>query len=61
MSAYVVTPEADGTYSVHVEEFGSLSGRYIGFKSKGEADQWISKQQKGPDLPPSIDKNYPGI
>jgi len=56
MSTYHVVSEADGSYSVHVETMGSLPGRYTGFKSKVDADQWIAEQEKQPDLPPFLDR-----
>jgi hypothetical protein len=56
MSIYQIVSEADGSYSVHVENTGSLPGRYTGFKSKDDADQWIADQQTRPDLPPFFDK-----
>jgi len=56
MSTYLVVPQADGSYSVHVDKLGSLPGRYTGFKSKDEAEQWIAEQQKQPDLPPFLDR-----
>jgi hypothetical protein len=52
MSTYLIIPQADGSYSVHVDKIGSLPGRYTGFKTKEEADQWIAEQQDRPDLPP---------
>ena len=61
MSTYLVVAETDGTYAVHVEQSGSLPGRYTGFKSRDDADRWIAEQQKQPDLPPPFDKGFPGI
>jgi hypothetical protein len=52
MSTYQIIPQADGSYSVHVDKIGSLPGRYTGFKSRDEAYQWIAAQQERPDLPP---------
>jgi hypothetical protein len=52
MSHYRVIPEADGTFTVCVNELGTLPGRYTGFKSEADANSWIGQQQKHPDLPP---------
>jgi hypothetical protein len=43
-STLVNIPQADGSYSVHVDNIGSFPGRYTGFKSRDEAYQWIAKQ-----------------
>jgi hypothetical protein len=56
MSTYLIVPEADGSYSIHVDRIGSLPGRYTGFNSKDEAERWIAEQQKQPDLPPFLDR-----
>ena len=55
MSTYQIVSEADGSYSVHVENTGSLPGRYT-VKSKDDVDQWIADQRTRPDLPPFFDK-----
>jgi hypothetical protein len=56
MKTYQIVSETDGSYSVHVENTGSLPGRYTGFKDKADADQWIAEQRQRPDLPPFLDK-----
>ena len=52
MRYYRTLPEADGTFTVYVNEIGTLPGRYSGFKSEEDASRWIAQQQKMPDLPP---------
>jgi hypothetical protein len=52
MRDYRVIDEADGTFTVYVNEVGTLPGRYTGFKSEAEAHSWVAEQQKHPDLPP---------
>jgi hypothetical protein len=61
MHTYLIIPEADGSYSVHVDRIGSLPGRYTGFKSKDEADQWVAEHRNRPDLPPFFDRGFSGI
>jgi hypothetical protein len=56
MSTYQIVREADGSYTVHVDKIGTLPGRYTGFKSKADADDWIAGQQELPDLPPFSDR-----
>ena len=52
MKYYRVLQEANGTFTVYVNEIGTLPGRYSGFKSEAEAHSWVAEQQKHPDLPP---------
>jgi hypothetical protein len=52
MRYYRTIPEADGTFTIYVNEIGTLPGRYSGFKSEAEANSWVAEQQKHPDLPP---------
>ena len=52
MRYYRTIPEADGTFTIDVNEIGTLPGRYSGFKSEAEANSWVAEQQKHPDLPP---------
>jgi hypothetical protein len=51
MHTYLIFPEADGSYSVHVDRLGSFPGRYTGFNSKDEAERWIAEQQDRPHFP----------
>jgi hypothetical protein len=39
MSIYQIVRKPDGSYSVNVDEIGSLPRRYTGFKSKDEANK----------------------
>ena len=52
MRYYRIIPETDGSFTVYVNELGTLPGRYTGFKSEAEAHSWVAEQQKHPDLPP---------
>ena len=52
MRYYRTIPEADGTFTIYVNEIGTLPARYSGFKSEAEANSWVAEQQKHPDLPP---------
>jgi len=52
MRYYRTIPEADGAFTIYVNEIGTLPGRYSGFKSEAEANSWVAEQQKHPDLPP---------
>jgi hypothetical protein len=52
MRYYRIIPETDGSFTVYVNELGTLPGRYTGFKSEAEANSWVAEQQKHPDLPP---------
>jgi hypothetical protein len=45
MHTYLIFPEADGSYSVHVDRLGSLPGRYTGFNSRDEAERWINAKR----------------
>jgi hypothetical protein len=56
MSTYKIILEADGTYTVHIDKIGRLPGRYTGFKSKADADEWIADQKELPDFSPFSDK-----
>jgi hypothetical protein len=52
MRYYRTIPEADGTFTIYINEIGTLPGRYSGFKSEAEANSWVAEQRKHPDLPP---------
>jgi len=54
MRYYRIIPEANGTFTIYVNEVGTLPGTYTGFKSEAEANSWIAEQQKHPDLPPFL-------
>jgi len=41
MRYYPTIPEADGTFTIYVNEIGTLPGRYSGFKSEAEANSWV--------------------
>jgi hypothetical protein len=46
MRYYRIIPEADGTFTIYLNEVGTLPGRYSGFKSEAEANWWLAEQQK---------------
>jgi hypothetical protein len=52
MRYYRIIDEANGTFTIYVNEVGTLPSRYTGFKSEAEATSWVAEQQKHPDLPP---------
>lgn len=54
MRYYRIIPEANGTFTIYVNEVGTLPGTYTGFKSEAEANSWVAEQQKHPDLPPFL-------
>ena len=58
MRYYRIIPEANGTFTIYVNEVGTLPDTYTGFKSEAEANSWVAEQQKHSDRPPFL---RPGI
>jgi len=54
MRYYRIIPEANGTFTIYVNEVGTLPGTYTGFKSEAEANSWVAEQQKIPTAVPKV-------